>query len=267
WFFRHKVSSQDSSFQYGSLYLQGESTAGTIAGYQSFSFDDPVQRVTSYLPLHLGPPWFAAAVDSQGLVEVAAAIGKYFDAFRDQGNDVPVAPSGQVEWGLAPPTGQGPTGVLPQSLAALYRLPLGYSGRPTAFTLRLEVPPYSVGGLAGRSRFTATFDSRRPDGNPPTLRRFALESGGRSTDTVGGDAPLSAAIEAGDTAPVSAILHPPDGDLPLLRQPDGRLAVTLANPCGGTTGGVSLGLTVTDASGNAIDQEWHPAFACMAATC
>jgi cysteine-rich repeat protein len=190
-------------------------------------------------------------------------------AFRGQGGDALLAPGGLVPWWLQLGSRTVASGTLYQG--GLLQDGAGFvtAAHRGEYRLITDGPPYRVGGLAGRTRVEATFDTTRTDPNPPSVASFGLRHAGRLTDTVPRGGALSVQVAARDEAlPTVTIAYgTPFVSVPALPASGGLFEATIADPCHGQAGGVPLRITITDPAGNVLRQTFEPGFTCVSTTC
>jgi hypothetical protein len=144
---------------------------------------------------------------------------------------------------------------------ALYDLNPGVASAAGAHEIRSTIG-YTIGGASGSSQVSISFDTSKPDPNPPELSQFRIEQYGLRTPTPFHPANESPTVQfrVTDSWDVSSVKlesrtsgEPTWTDVPLSINGSDYDAVLTAQ------GSLDLRLTATDSSGNSFQEQWTPA--------
>jgi subtilisin family serine protease len=155
------------------------------------------------------------------------------------------------------------SGIMPSSGSPPASTSLTFT--PGAYLLKVPYDAYFVAGQRGHSLATMAFDSTKQDKEPPYLKRMRiLKDGEASSLTVAGSL-NQLSLQAEDFFGLAQVqaFYQTTGDwqplpLPLLSGASAECLVDL--PANLPQGPVNLKVVATDGSGNALVQEWAPAF-------
>jgi subtilisin family serine protease len=243
--------------------LLGVRDGGVIGAHLMFSPDSPFYTTSSgRMVIGESPHLWTGRLFfySQGSALIQSAYGGVTPLYLGQSGDGTV---GDLPYELLQNGSPVRSGVIPGSGSPATSTNLDFA--PGAYVLKVPYASYVVAGQRGHALATITFDSTKVDPAPPFLKRAAVLRDGVATSITTPGSLNQLSLQVGDTfglTQVQASYQTTGGwvplPLPLLSGPLAQCVVDL--PAGLPEGPVNLKVTAADGQGNALTQEWAPAF-------
>jgi hypothetical protein len=246
----------------------GVSDPSTADLYQPYALDSPFLSITGDERLiDAGPPvWSGRLSNDATSSRVSPVWGQSPSLYLSQTGDSDLRYNANLNYELYKGASLVQRATFPAAFAE--SIPLPSAG---AYTLKIPYHGdawggYSIHGRATDALATLTFDTERPDRNPPYLKAFRLLADGRITDTIDPSTANRIALGVKDDVGLAGVAIAYDaggGWQPLALPPVGSgdtYEAVVDLPPALLPGFAALKLTASDASGNTLTYQITPAW-------